>query len=136
MSALTDPGQRVAGNASSALLLGVLNRQPFGVFTGELSGFGTSAAVLAARRTVNAPDDYADYSVSGATLPGYLLTHGARLLVMAGDKQTVQSIADAYDHPASVPFYTADGVQHNVPVEVSFLPFQSASGTVVNLAVI
>ena len=136
MSALTDPGLALTSNPAGVLLLGVLNHQPFGVFTGELSGFGTSAAVLAARRTVNAPDDYADYSASGTALPGYLLTHGARLLVMGSDKQTVQSIADAYDNPASVPFYTADGVQHNVPVEVSFLPFQSASGTVVNLAVI
>ena len=107
MTALTDPGLLTDWPAPSPLAA---------VLQGEVLGVQT-----------------APY---GTALPGYLLTHGARLLVMAGDKQTVQSIADAYDNPASVPFYTADGVQHNVPVEVSFLPFQSASGTVVNLAVI
>ena len=73
---------------------------------------------------------------TGTPLPGYLLTHGARLLLLGGDRQTLAAVEDGYDNPATVPFQTADGAQHDIPVVASFLPFQSASGAVANIAVI
>ena len=82
MSALTDPGQRVAGNASSTLLLGTLQRPPFGVAGGVVVGHSTAPVIRAAMRTINAPDDYADYSSGGYVVPGYTLRDGDRLLVL------------------------------------------------------
>lgn len=134
MSVLTDPGQVLT--SSTCLPLCGAQTAPFGVSVGAPPSYGSAQPVLSAMRTTNAPDDFANYATAGTLLGGFILKHGEQLLILDGDKQTVKAIANSYDNTASVPFYDADGEQHNVPVEASFLPFQSASGAVANIAVI